>query len=181
MASLGRSIMSKKLLFFVFFLFIPNSYCQDAKSIFDIARKGSLEEIEVFLKTNPNTIDVVNNNGFTPLILACYSGNNKVATHLIEKGCNINYKSEMGTALMAAVVRGNTEMVNILLNHNADINSTDDNGVTALLFAVQFTNVEIVKILLNHKADKTLMDKEGKTAFEYAVLSGKDEIINLLK
>lgn len=175
------SSMTKKLVFFVSFLIFTTSYCQDAKSIFDIARKGSLEEIEAFLKTNPNAIDALNNNGFTPLILACYSGNNKVATHLIEKGCDVNYKSEMGTALMAAVVRGNPEMVTILLNNNADINSSDDNGVTALLFAVKFTNVEIIKILLSHKADKNLMDKEGKTAFEYAVLSEKEEIINLLK
>lgn len=173
--------MAKKVLFFVFISFFGVSYCQDAKSIFDIARKGSLDEIEAFLKSNPNAIDSENKNGFTPLILACYSGNNKVATFLVEKGCDLNHKSEMGTALMAAVVRGNSEMVTILLNHNADINSSDDNGVTALLFAVKFTNVEIIKLLLSHKADKTLMDKEGKTAFEYAVLSGKEEIINLLK
>ncbi len=173
--------MAKKLLFFVFFLFIPNSYCQETKSIFDIARKGSLGEIELFLKTNPNAIDSVNKNGFTPLILACYSGNNKVATFLVEKGCDVNYKSEMGTALMASAVKGNVEMITVLLSKNAAINSTDDNGITALMFAVKFGNKEAVKMLLQNHADKTIKDKEGKTAFEYAVFSGDDEIINLLK
>lgn len=150
-------------------------------SIFDIARKGTVAQIEEQFKLDANAIHSVNGNGFSPLILACYSGNNSVAQFLVEKGCDINFNSPMGTALMAAVVRGNIEMVSYLLEHKAAIDSVDDNGVTALMFAVKFSQVEMIKLLLKHKADKEKKDKLGKTAFEYAVASGRDEIINLLK
>ncbi len=165
---------------FVFFV-ISDAQGQSTTSVFDIARKGSLTEIEELFKLNARAINEVNANGFTPLILACYSGNNNVAQFLIRKGCDINYKSPMGNALMAAVVRGNLEMVTYLLTQKANIDETDDNGVTALMFAIQFTNVELVQLLLKNKADKTIVDKNGKTAFEYAVSSGNEEIINLLK
>lgn len=168
-------------LFFLFFLVVPFAYSQNTNAIFDIARKGTLIQIEEKYKLDSTIINAVNGNGFTPLILACYSGNNSVARFLVEKGCNIDYTSPMGTALMAAVVRGNTEMVSYLLEHQAAIDSVDDNGVTALMFAVKFSQLETTKLLLKHKADKTKTDKLGKTAFEYAVASGRDEIINLLK
>ena len=82
---------------------------------------------------------------------------------------------------MASVVKGNNELVKLLINKGANLDLTDSNGITALIYAVQFKNIEILKTLLEHKANKSLVDKNGKTAFEYAVFSGNEEIINLLK
>jgi ankyrin repeat protein len=151
------------------------------KSIFDIARSGSVEELYQAMQTNKTIIDSKNESGYTPLILACYKRNNSVAKMLIEKGCDINYVSEMGSALMACSVNGNNEIALFLLNNNCNVNLTDGNGTTALMYAVQFGNIELVKALLAAKADKSKLDKNGKTAFEYAVFSGNNEITNLLK
>jgi len=173
--------MKKWLPSFLMFFLLQYAYCQEIKDVFNIARKGTREQIQEFFKSNPNAINSVDSNGFTALILACYKGNNEVAKFLIENGCDVNYKSEMGTALMAASVKGNVEMINILLDKKADINGIDYNGLTALMLAVKFGNEQVIHVLLQNKADKTKIDTQGKTAFEYAVLSGNEEIITLLK
>ena len=100
---------------------------------------------------------------------------------LIENKANINYVSTEGTVLMAATVKGNVSMVELLLKNGANPNLTNSTGVTALMYAVQFKNSKIVNLLLQFKADKLQIDNNGKSAFEYAVFSNNEEIINLLK
>jgi len=152
-----------------------------AQDIFSVARTATLAEAQAFVSKNPKAVNSRNENGFTPLILAVYRGNNEVAKLLVDKGADVNANSAMGTALMAAIVKGNTEMALYLLDHKADPNLVDDKGVTALMYAAMFRNAGIIKPLLGKGADKKLKDSQGKTAFEYAVFSGNDETINLLK
>lgn len=151
------------------------------QDIFDIARKGTVEEVKTIMKQNPGAIDSISREGFSPLILACYRGNIDVAKFLIKEVKDINGNSSMGTPLMAAVVKGNKEIVEVLLDNKANPNLTDANGTTALIYAVQFNYIPIVKLLLDYKADKSKIDDKGKTAFEYAAFSNNEEIINLLK
>ena len=151
------------------------------QDIFDIARKGTVEAVKTIMKQNPGAIDSISREGFSPLILACYRGNIDVAKFLIKEVKDINGNSSMGTPLMAAVVKGNKEIVEVLLDNKANPNLTDANGTTALIYAVQFNYISIVKLLLDFKADKSKIDDKGKTAFEYAAFSNNEEIINLLK
>ncbi|MEC4003914.1 ankyrin repeat domain-containing protein [Flavobacterium sp. SUN052] len=167
--------------FLLILLFVFNCGFSQNKDCFNVARKGTLDEIKVLVKENPKVVNSVNDRGSSMLILACYTGNNEVAKFLLENNCDVNYVSDNGTALMAAVVKGNIEMVKFILSKKANVNLTDTNGITALIYAVQFKNVEIIKLLLQNNADKKIIDKNGKTAFEYAVFSGNEEIINLLK
>lgn len=170
----------KKLFLFTALLCFLASTAQE-KSVFDIARSGTLTEIQNLNKSNPDLINSLNESKTSPLILACYRGNIEVAKFLIENVKDINYNSDMGTALMAAAYKNQPELVKLLLVKNANPNLTDTNGTTALSLAVQFKNEQLVKLLLDHKADKTIKDNKGKTAFEYAVFSQNEQIINLLK
>ncbi len=172
-----------KSIYFIFisFFFFNAANSQVKSPVFDIARNGNLKQIKKIYKQDPKSIFVLNENGFSPLMLSTYKSNNEVAKFLIEKGSNINEVSNMGTPLMAAVVKGNVEIAKLLIAKKANVNLTDANGVTALIYAVQFQNIEIIKLLLQNNADKSKIDKQGKTAFEYAVFSKNEEIINLLK
>lgn len=166
---------------FTFLFFVQNLiFAQDKLGIYDIARKGTVDQVQVFFKESPEIISTPNEYGFSPLILACYSGNKAVASYLVDK-VNLDYVSPEGTALMAAVVKGNVLLVKLLLEKNANPNLTNKQGTTALIYAVQFKNTEIINLLLQHNASKLQMDKEGKTAFEYAVFARNETIINLLK
>jgi uncharacterized protein len=166
-----------------FFLFLHSNVglSQSKEDVFDIARNGTVEQVKEIVKVNPNAFNAVNEEGYSPLILACYRGNNEVAKLLIELNSDINGNSKMGTPLMAAIVKGNNEMATLLLEKKADVNIFDENGTTALIYAVMFQNKKLVALLLENKADKTHKDKKEKTPFEYAVFSGNQEIINLLK
>ena len=171
--------MNKITLTFLFLL--QFLVCFSQESIFTIARSGSVNQVKELLKTHPNCINEKNSEGYTPLILACYRSNNEVATFFIDNGAIIDEISPMGTPLMAAVVKGNIEIVKLLISKNADVNIADANGTTALIYAVQFKNKAILTLLIKSNADKTHKDNDGKTAFEHAVFAGDEDIINLLK
>ena len=171
-----------RLFLLIVIVFIPTfSNGQQVTDVFEVARKGTVSQAEALVKTNPKAFNVINENGFSPLILACYRGNNEVAKFIIAQGVDINAKSDMGSALMACIVKGNNEIAQLIINNKADLNITDNQGTTALMYAVQFKNKEIIQLLLANHANKDLKDNKGKTAFEYAVFSNDEAIINLLK
>jgi FOG: Ankyrin repeat len=154
---------------------------EKAKSIFDIARSGTVTEVQEIMKQNPDVINQTNESGFSPLILACYRGNVEVAKFLIDHVKDVNYKSDEGTALSGLSVKYNKDLVERLLKKNADPNIADTTGYTPLFWAVKFGNKELVELLLKYKADKTKKDSMGMTPFEYALKTDKKDIINLLK
>jgi hypothetical protein len=164
----------------LFCLFVFNfSFAQS--DIFNIARKGTVEEMKKLIEDNRNLVNTPNNAGFSPLIIATYSSNLQVAKYLLNIAEDINYQSPEGTVLMAAIMRNNIEMMHLLLEKRANIEITNDNGVTPLMLAIQFKNIEIIKLLLNNNANKAAIDKEGKTTFEYAVATKEETIIQLFK
>ncbi len=171
----------KKIVPYLLILCISSLAFSQTKTVFDIARSGTVAQMELLYKENPAIIDTINENQSSPLILACYRGNTQVALYLIENVKDINYNSGMGTALMAAIVKGKADLVQTLLAKKANTNLTDAQGITALMYAIQFQNVEIIKMLLDHKADKSIQNKDRKTAFEYAIFTNNETIINLLK
>ena len=162
-------------------LYFGTTFAQTETNVFDIARKGTLKEMQDLWNKDKKVVTLLNIEGYSALTLAIYRNNNQVAKFLIENGADINGNSKMGTPLMAAIVKGNTEAAKLLIENKADVNAADENGTTALIYAVQFANPDMIKLLLEHKVDKTHSDKQQKTAFEYAVFAGKDQIINLLK
>ncbi|WP_395052932.1 ankyrin repeat domain-containing protein [Flavobacterium sp.] len=156
-------------------------FSQEKLNVFDIGRKGTVEQAKEILKTNIKAFNVVNDEGYSPLVLACYRGNNEVAKFLIENGSDINGNSKMGTPLMASIVKGNNEIAKLLIENKADVNSTDANGTTALIYATNFKNYEIVSLLIKADADYNKEDNRGNSALEYAILLNDDKLIETLK
>lgn len=173
----------KKIFFILSFIlsFTIMSAQEKAKSIFDIARNGTVAEVKELMAKNPDVINQTNDNGFSPLILACYRSNVEVANFLIDNVKDINYKSQEGTALAGLSVKYNKDLVEHLLKKNADPNIADPTGATPLFWAVKFGNKELAELLLKHKADKSIKDSQGMTPFEYALQTNNTDLINLLK
>jgi ankyrin repeat protein len=173
------SMLKNSYLLIVFFIF--NSVFAQNSSCFEVARKGSLSEVQSLFEKDKSIVNAIDNNGSSMLILACYRGNIEVAKFLMNHNADLNYNSKNGTALMACVFKGEFQLVDELISKKANLDLTDGNGMTALMLAVQFANVEMVKKLVSAGANKTLKCKQEKTAFEYAVFSGNEQIINVLK
>lgn len=171
-----------KRYFTIVVLMMTFSLClSQTKTVFDIARSGTLEEMKSLVSQNPDVINSKNEMGFSPLILACYRGNAEVAEYLIDNVKDLNYSSPEGTALAALCINYNKTLVEHLLNKNVNPNLADKTGTTPLFWAVKFKNKDLAELLLKHGADKSLKDNLGITPFEYAVKSENQEIINLLK
>lgn len=170
----------KKLILILFLAVFSLTLAQE-KSVFEVARNGTLQEMKMLYEKNNAVIDSVDAKTFTPLILSCYRGNIEVADFLIRKVKNLNYLSSEGTALVALCINYNKQLVENLLKEHADPNIADATGTTPLIWAVKRGNEDLVKILLQYDADRNMKDNMGITAFEYAVKSQKNNIVNLLK
>ena len=168
--------------FFISILFTLSSFLvfSQEKNVFDIARKGSLTEIKNLYEKNPELINTVDDRKSSPLILACYRGNVDVALFLADKVKDLNYNTGMGSALMAAVMSGNIQIVEKLIAVKADLNQFDSQGKTALIYAVFFNKNDIAKLLIAVGADKNLKDSDGKTALDFANFNKNTELIILL-
>lgn len=85
------------------------------------------------------------------------------------------------TVLHQACQYGNMNMVKILLDHGANVNSRiDRKGTTALMIAAREGFTEIVKLLIQ-SADINKKDDHGHTALDYARFNNENAIIELLR
>ena len=168
------------LLFIVTLLLPLKSVSAQGNDLFDIFRNGSVDMIQEVVKDDPDFINRKNKDGYTPLILACYSGNIEVVRYLVEHSKDLNGGSKYGTPLMAASVKGYEKIVALLIEKGADVNATDPNGTTALHYAIIFNFDNVAKQLAIAKANPNLKDNRGKTAIDYAKMLGKNELLTLL-
>ena len=172
----------KKILFVIgAFLIVNFSSAQEQLNVFDIARKGTIEQAKEKLKENPNCFNDINDEGYSPLLLACYRSNNEVAKFLIDNGSDINGKSKFGTPLMACIVKGNNDIAKFLIEKKADLNFADLSGMTALIYAINFKNYEIVSSLVKAGVNIDFKDSKNKSALDYAIVMNDDLLIELLK
>lgn len=163
------------------FLAILCTSANAQSNVFDISRSGTLEEIRAIYCSTPEAINSKNKNGHTPLILACYNGNIPVAKFLVEKVDNVDEKSDDGSALMAATVKGQLELVELLLQKNANPNLTDLNGTTALHYAVMFEQDQLVKSLVTHGAKADIRNRSNQSALDIAKIKNNEKILETLK
>jgi|GEM_PF-6096948 len=121
------------------------------------------------------------------LMLIIESGNGSLedVKELIEKGVNVNAKSDKGWTplLMACSISSKSEKyekVKLLVENGADVNVKDEDGKTPLMKAAIHGGADIVKLLVESGADVNAKDKKGKTALDFA--NEKDaEIAGFLK
>ena len=179
--TLHKLIQKNKFVIFLLTLFCISNLKAQESSIFDIARNGTLIELKQIIKTDADIINLISKNGYSALTLACYYGNNEVATFLVKHVKDLNSKSSYGTPLMAATVKKNIYLVRLLLENKANPNLTDKNNSTALHFSVIFGLEEIIKLLVKYQANPNIKDNRGNTALDYSKIINNNNIIKLLK
>jgi ankyrin repeat protein len=149
------------------------------------ARSGDTTSARLLLAAGANVNDALPD-GTSALVLAAHSGHGETAAMLLEKGANPNSADNGYTALHAAVLRGDLELVKVLLAHKANPDlrttkgtpirrdTTDFNlpapliGSTPYLLAARFLEPGIMKALAEGGADVKLAMKDGTTALMLA-------------
>ncbi|WP_369722534.1 oligosaccharide flippase family protein [Bradyrhizobium sp. LLZ17] len=82
--------------------------------------------------------------------------------------------------LVAASFAGNLELITKLLIEGADVDSSNEEGVTALIAASSSSHRAAVELLLSYGANPLLRTKEGYSAYDFAKNQSNGELANLL-
>lgn len=141
-------------------------------------------DFDTVLKLLETGIDINRSdlNGFTPLHIACYTGNIKIVETLLKYKADPNTISKSGTALLLASFMGDIGIVKTLLSHRADPNiSSPYLKRTPLMAAAENGHAEIVKLLLKSGADKNAISENGDFAFSLAYKNRHMEIVQLVR
>ena len=95
-------------------------------------------------------------------------GNIEVVKQHLAKGVDIDAVDSVSgiTPLAWAVIRGQSQMAELLVQHGADVNAKNNDGGTSLHAAAFLGRVEIVKLLVQHEADINAKNNDGETPMD---------------
>jgi len=153
-------------------------------NIFESAAAGKINQIALHLARDPLLVNAYACDGFQPLGLACLFGHYETAEYLIKAGAVVNSPSRNplnATPIQSAVSAGHIKIVQLLLFHNANPNSRENNGLTPLHIAAQNGNIQIIRHLLFNGADMSIRSHQGKIPLELAMEAGHAEATALFK
>ena len=101
---------------------------------------------------------------------ACAAGDLAAVKLGIAQGEDVNaYDYAQVSAIQAAAVNSRAEIVTLLKNCGANINSRDKNNITPLLACIRRGVVDMVRMLLDYHADRTVTDNLNRGVLFYAV------------
>jgi ankyrin repeat protein len=155
----------------------------DDITFFEAAALGKKELIEKKLEDDPNLIQEFSDDGFTPLGLASYFGNEDVVRFLLLKGAEPNISSQNGYNVypIHSAVASNYDMIaKMLLEAGADVNVVQMSGATPLHSAAHNGNIELLIVLLEAGANVEAKMEDGKTPADKASEKGFVEIAKIL-
>jgi len=95
-------------------------------------------------------------------------------------GGDITYKYLNRTPMHVAGKYGTTETIRVLLEFNANVNETQEDGSTALLSATRYASYDVVKLLLDAGAKVNAETSKGLTPLIHALKYGTGPIVELL-
>ncbi|XP_033105680.1 protein TANC1-like isoform X2 [Anneissia japonica] len=109
--------------------------------------------------------------------------NVKVSRLLLLAGANPNQKTDVlhsAPILCISAKEGHTEMVSLLLEFDASVNSESDDGMTALCYAAAYGHLEIIRMLMIKRARVTHIDRNRKCAVVHAAERGHLDVVSFL-
>ena len=85
------------------------------------------------------------------------------------------------TILWRALIAHNIEIVQLVLEKGANINTKNEFGETALIWASRFDHEEIARLVLEKGANPHIQDSQGETALMIAEEAGWTDIVQLIQ
>jgi len=162
------------------------------KVLWIVAKNGHTKEVKRCMNLNQSTRsckmlqevmrEVKRKYGRTQL--SCFAWNGMISSvnrMLSMKGIDVEYRNVYGdTPLRNAANNGLFEIVEMLLNHGAKIESMSDKRHTSLYVACQNGHLPIVNLLIDKGADIETSDFDGWRPLHIACQLGHLPVVNLL-
>lgn len=159
----------------------PNQQDAKGRTALTLAiHQQSEKAIPVLLQNRQVDVNALNRAGESPLMLAIITGQDELARQLIARGAAIN---KHGWApLHYAATKGNIDIMQLLLDHDAFIDTESPNRTTPLMMAAQYSgNEKAVQFLLEQGADPWTKNQLGMTALDFASRGANPVIIQTIQ
>ena len=131
----------------------------------------------------PVTVNSVDEDGHTPLMVAAAEGNKQAVDFLLSKGADPSLRTLTGRNLLhAAVEGGNVSIMETVLSLDipVTVNSVDKDGHTSLMIAATSNNLETLEFLLSNGADPSLENEKGRNVLFFSAGYGCTDVIQRL-
>lgn len=151
--------------------------------IFEAACIGENDKVLVLLDKNPELLNAFSIDGFTILGLSCFFGHLSLASLLMKKAANPNIPSNNPykvAPIHSACAISNFDIVALLINHGADVNAKQMQGVTPLHSAAHNGQPKIIKLLIDNGADINAKTDNGQTPLFMATEKKFQETADLI-
>lgn len=143
-------------------------------------RYDAMQTFHVLLAQPAIALEARAANGNTALMMAAFRQNKDAMLALLGKGAHVN--QDGWTALHYAAAAGSTELVNLLLEHQALIDAESPGGMTPLMLAAREGQEAVVNLLLGRGADASRKDGGfHQTAAEFALKAEKPWIAKIIQ
>lgn len=153
---------------------------------------GNLLQVKEAIRRGAHVNTIIGNGnlyGMSMLICAVSQKKFEVAKYLIAEGADINYKRQLKvrsepskgqTALWWAANHNAVEMVELLIEKGAEINTSDIYGSTPVTVAAGSGSLEALKLLIDNWADIKAKIYDNRSAINLAANEGHAEVVELL-
>lgn len=135
----------------------PNVREPGGETALIVAVRNEANQVATLLMDQPSIdLEAKAPNGNTALMMAAFRKNKALVMDMIWRGAQVNQKG--WSALHYAAAAGSTEIANLLLDQDADINAEAPSGLTPLMMAAREGQEEVVELLLKRGADASRKD-----------------------
>jgi uncharacterized protein len=150
----------------------------------EAAALGREDRLGALLEKDPTAANAWSPDGFSPLALAIFGGQERALRMLLEHGADVEALSRHPTIRVrplqtAAFVR-DASLGRLLLEAGADPNGTAEGGFTALHSSAQNGDLAFTALLLEHGADRDV-EFGGKRPVDYAEEADAGEVVERLR
>jgi ankyrin repeat protein len=153
-------------------------------AIFAASIQGETAKVEELLAANRSLIGALSTDGWTPLHLAAFFGQEPTARLLLNKGAVVNARSTnpmQNTPLHAAAAGKHAALVKLLIEHGADVNARQHGGWVPIHAAAQNGDVESAVHLVVAGADVEVRADNQQRAIDLALTAGKQDMVEFLE
>jgi ankyrin repeat protein len=155
------------------FKFVPTE-------MFACISKGDLANVVMFVNAGMS-VDTLNDRGWTPLMVALFEGQEKVALFLIKRGADPFFCDATGyRPIHWAAFHGYVTVIRELAQRGANLGVKTNFGWPPLLQAAARGYAVAVDTLVELGANVDICDNEGWTALHKAAANGHEDVVAVL-
>ena len=145
------------------------------------AAMGGDTDIISLIHTHLPNIESKTGEGYTPLMVAAFTGKLHAVKWFLEKGATVACEDKGGwNTLHCAAQGGDTDIISLIHTHLPNIDSKTSNGYTPLMVAASHGELLAVKWFLEKGATVACEDNIGWNTLHYAAMGGDTDIISLI-